>query len=149
LNALITPNDRFTVQVAGVSKQYKHTISQAQQSFIQLISKTGDLNVKLSEIQEQYTAYNWKLQPMIFVVGKDLLNIESSYAVYDGIFYKCEKFIDALDMCYKMYRLFNLDYQKASTLMWLFIQNYFYDMKEVNDRKSSKINILIQNLKEE
>jgi hypothetical protein len=48
-----------------------------------------------------------------------------------------------------MYRLFNLDYQKASTLMWLFIQNYFYDMKEVNDRKSSKINILIQNLKED
>jgi hypothetical protein len=148
LCGLICPTDRYTVITKGIKKQYKPTIINAQQSFVLLVENASDFGVKIQHCRDHYQVYGFKMQPMIFVVGKDVTQIEFSYVIFDGVYYKFDKFIDALDLCYKIFWVFGLHYQKECILNWQFIQKYFFGMKSVSEKSSPKINTLIQRLKD-
>jgi hypothetical protein len=144
LNAILAPNERYKYLIEGVSRQYKPTIRDAQESMITLSPTINDFWIKYAALVKRYEIYNWKCQPMIFAIGKEYTKIEFIYVIYDGIYYKFNNLVDAVDLCFKLIWVFNLSYQKESSLVWHFIQDFFYGIKY--GKKSPKINILIQKL---
>ena len=45
---------------------------------------------------------------------------------FDKIKYKFTSIVKAVDICFKIYQVFNLEYPPAAFVVWSFIQSYFY-----------------------
>jgi hypothetical protein len=68
------------------------------------------------------------LQPLICVVGADFQIAKDFYVYYFNTYYKFSSIIRAVDICFKIFQVFNLKYSIQSILVWTFIQHYFYNI---------------------
>lgn len=66
-------------------------------------------------------------QPYIIICGP-LESIHSSYVVVDNNIFKCASPTRAVDLCYKIFFVFNIDYSTACVHIWSFFQKYVYEM---------------------
>ena len=54
------------------------------------------------------------LQPYIIIVGKELKNIDHAYVCLDKTIYTVSSVLEALDVCFKCFHVFNLQYRVES-----------------------------------
>lgn len=66
------------------------------------------------------------IQPFLIVIGESLLKSSQFLIYFDNIKYKFKTFLKALDTCFKIFFVFNLDYPPNSKAVWIFIQFFFY-----------------------
>lgn len=100
----------------------------------------------LEEMMKLKKSNNNPIQPCLLIVGT-VLNPTQILVYFDEIKYKFFSVIKALDMCYKIYHVFNIEYPLESQNVWLFIQHYFYKMKLKFDKPCPLINQIISELK--
>lgn len=65
-------------------------------------------------------------QPYIIVVGSTLKDIEDTYVCVDDVLYTVSSTVEAIDICFKIFHVFQLKYPTASEHLWLLIQKYIY-----------------------
>lgn len=105
-----------------------------------------------------YTIYHfspdWKVfcngfvnQAYIIGVGDNISTVTYYLIVLDTIIYRTENIIKAIDIAFKMQFVLYIGYPQESHLVWLFIQNYFYDIKLQNDKQATAVTCLIRDLK--
>lgn len=140
LHGCLVPWQRVvSKQPNGQKSITRFTITDSQESFalrVQSYEEADHLRHRRSK--------NAPIQPFIITIGEDVTKITDSYVYFDGLKTPFQNFIRAVDICYKIYHLFNLQYPKASSTFWNFIQIYFF---EINSKKTfSKVNILIDEL---
>lgn len=88
------------------------------------------------------------VQPFILCVGnKDLKSFENFLVYLDGISFQFPTFLRAVDICFKCFHLFNLEYPPACIQFWQFIESYFYQIQS-SSKISSKVYIMSQQVKE-
>lgn len=83
-----------------------------------------------------------------FILGLGLpksLKVLTFYVYLDGQLIQFNSFCRALDICFKSYHLFNVEYPLPSQQFWTFIEEYLYDIKNKSN-KSSKVSVLISEL---
>lgn len=121
-------------------KSKKFTVEDSQNSLIIHINEAHQLEEKLNAI------YGKKIQPLIICQGLSIYDFKEIFVYFDNIKYKSENFISALDTCFKIINLFNLNYPIQSKNVWLFIQYYFYNIKFLNDNFNSAITTMKKQL---
>lgn len=89
---------------------------------------------------------NQHIQPFIMVVGT-ILEPKEFLVYLDGHKYQINAFLNAIDVCFKIFNLFNLEYPIESVSVWSFIQKYFYKIKTKTDQQFVTVNCLIESLK--
>lgn len=120
----------------------KITIVDAQESFILRLESVNDYQRRVDEIICKYYSAKTTIQPFLIVVGPE--NELKDFLIYfDNTLYKFNSFIESLDLCFKIFHVFSLKYPQGCELVWVFIQNYFYDITTQFDSKSSNIVSLI------
>lgn len=88
------------------------------------------------------------VQPCILAVGNKDLTSFSSFMVYlEGICFQFPNFLRAVDICFKCFHLFNLEYPPACIQFWQFIETYFYQFNNTG-KISSKVCIMSEQLNE-
>lgn len=87
------------------------------------------------------------IQPFI-IITKSVTHPEEILVYFDGIKFKFFSILQAIDTCFKIFHLFNLEYPAASSLVWQFIQKYFYKMNLISDKNHPSITYLISQMKE-
>lgn len=123
-----------------INKNKKYTIQDSQKSQILFIATLNNLDVEVeSRTKEGF------LQPYVIVLG-DIINPKDFYVTINGIIYKFERFSNALDFCFKLFHIFDLQYPKPSHTVWTFIEKFFYNLNQ-NQKKIPKVLQLIQTLK--
>lgn len=125
----------------------KTTIKDAINSSIVHIATVNDLQMARDyktkcSIQRKNT-----IQPYVIVIGPHLTDLKEFYVSYGETLQKFTSFIAAMDICFKVYHVFDLQYSKESILLWLFLQQYIYEISTIYDVKSSVLSEFIQNLK--
>lgn len=65
-------------------------------------------------------------QPIIGLVGPDLLHPISILIIFDDMKYLATSMSGALDLCFKIFHVFNFRYLKDSINVWQFINQWFY-----------------------
>lgn len=87
-------------------------------------------------------------QPVILVIGEDLSTLKEFFVYVDGTILKCSTFLSALDTCFKIFHIFNLEYPCHCQRVYLFIQKFIFSINTPHDKSSPKISGLISYLKE-
>lgn len=120
----------------------KFSISDSQNSFVIV----GHTVAECEEELMRRSSRKIPIQPLIMITGTILAPKE--YLVYfDGVKYILNSFIEAVDICFKIFNVLNLEYPTASHLVWRFIQKYFYEIKTKYDKPNLHVDCLISALK--
>lgn len=89
---------------------------------------------------------NVPIQPFIIICGTTFKPKEI-IIFFDCIKYKMFSFISAIDICFKIFHIFNLEYPVESYTVWLFIQKYFYDINTKYDKACHTLGQILSDLK--
>jgi hypothetical protein len=70
---------------------------------------------------------NQTVQPQIVIIG-NLLQIQKVFVSVDNVFYRAESVLKAIDMVFKTYIALDMKYPFACQQVWVYIQQYLYDI---------------------
>jgi len=123
LHTIFVPTSKkITRDDNGKKNLVKYSIKDSQDSF--MIFKSS-----IAEIEEYITKRcneNKPIQPFILICGTPSKPKEI-IVFFDKICIKFKLFSisSAIDVCFKIVHIFNLEYPPQSSIVWLFIQKYF------------------------
>lgn len=143
LHFLIPPVSRTMLENPNSSKQtcLKFSIKDSQNSMFVFGASVLECQAKIEKIK----LLKLPIQPFIIVLGT--LQDPKSFIIYfDDVRFKFNCILQAVDACFKIFMLFNLQYPSASILVWNFIQKYFYNISTDFDKIHPNINLVIQKL---
>lgn len=127
-------------------KLYKTSIGDSQNKFIQHCYTINELDNAIEKFGEDCQKTKTTVQPTIFLVG-ELHQVKYFYVYFNNIKYEAPTFIKCLDICFKCFMVLNFEYPPETRLIWLFIQNYIYDINLKNDPKNAGVCTLISEIK--
>lgn len=144
LHALFVPTTKKTItDLNGKKSLHTFSIKDSQNTFM-IIANTA---IELHEIMKSRKNANHPIQPCLLIVGT--ISKPSQIMIYfDESKYVFYSIIKALDMCFKIYHLFNIEYPLESKSVWLFIQLFFYNIKLQFDKPYPLIKQIISELKQ-
>lgn len=104
---------------------------------------------QLKEVEEEKLKKSLRtgerLQPyMIFIESNG--QVTSFYVIINNHFYKVESPLKAIDICFKSFFVFNLNYPTQCQQVWQFIQNFMYGIITKYDKNFQNNNLLINDL---
>lgn len=106
----------------------------------------ANTSVELEETMKARKLKNNPIQPCMLIIGT-ISNPTEIIIYFDEIKYTFFSVIKAIDLCFKMYRVFNIEYPIESLNVWLFIQRYFFKIKSKFDKSCPLIHQIISELK--
>lgn len=130
------------LQPKRISPKIKPTISDTQEDFILLIPTLNQFKEKLDCLQSKFYKQKLNIQPKIIVVGLSFADITECLVYFDGVRYKCTSVRKCIDVVIKLCYVFNLNFSPISKEVWLFFQEYFFNI----DSKQSNIKLAIRKL---
>jgi len=83
------------------------------------------------------------IPPYISLVA-DILDPTDIYVDFENIAYRMESLPRAIDICFKAYNLFQIQYSPAARLMWQFINAQFYQLKDISPQPA--VHMLVKNI---
>lgn len=108
----------------------KYSIRDSQNSFLVVVLTAVDMELTLRKMTEK-----GPIQPCLLVVGS-LFDPKQILVYFDHIKYKMFSAHKALDICFKIFHVFNVEYPIESSDVWLFIQTFFYNIKTKYDKSN-------------
>ena len=81
------------------------------------------------------------MQPFV-IQGPTYTDINKIFVSFENALHEPVTFLKALNICFQLTHVLNLDYQYESHHIWLFIEISIYNMKIVFDNISNIINSL-------
>ncbi|XP_075168312.1 uncharacterized protein LOC142240498 [Haematobia irritans] len=135
LHQVFPPPQRVTSDENGSKIRKKFSILDSQESFAFIGSTKEEIAAKLNLAKLQ----NRCIQPKLLIVG-ELTNIKSIVLYFDGIEYPFLTILDAVDILFKIFYVFNLQYPEESDTFYNFIQDFFYDMPK--KKKYAKVSVI-------
>lgn len=122
MHFVLMPTTKTVKYVNGEKLHFKYSIKDSQNSFM-LVGATA---IDLEEALQQKIKQNLPIQPFILIKGS-ITNPEEIMVYFDGIRYQLYSILRALEVCLKIFFVFNLNYPAESVLVWSFIKQYFFN----------------------
>jgi len=107
---------------------------------------TSDLYSKIQNKVDSCYEKKQTLQPLICIIGDEYIDSKEFFVYYFSNYYELPNIVEAVDLCFKIFHVFNLKYPIKSALVWTFLQNYIYDIDTEFDVKSFALISLISDL---
>lgn len=131
-----------SIKNKGEKKFYKPSIKDSENWFILCAETLHEATLKINELLKTCRNEKITLQPMIICIGKKLDAVEF-YVLLDDFKYHCDSFLESLDLNFKIFHVFNLEYPKENYNLWLFIQKYLFNIDTNFDNNVPIINSII------
>ncbi|KAJ8685455.1 hypothetical protein QAD02_021248 [Eretmocerus hayati] len=115
----------------GKKMQRKATKSEVGDSFIQQIEvdcNTDKLKALAIKNRELCSSLGINAHPFIVYNGS-LDSMKAGHVVIGDLIYDCATAVDAVDLCFKSFLAFNLDYPLSCVHLWSFLHKYVYELK--------------------
>ena len=127
---------------AGKKSTIRFTIKDSQESFMFIAPSIQAIEDHILFLKNR----SENVQPFIALVGTNIFDVGEIFIYFDGIKYPFKSIIRAVDICFKIFYLFNLEYPNASLIFWNFIQTHFY--KQKTKTVFSRVEMLINEINE-
>ncbi|XP_046811554.1 uncharacterized protein LOC124420983 [Lucilia cuprina] len=89
---------------------------------------------------------SWGSEKMMKLYNFEKIN---NFFIYlNGSLLPISNFLRSLDLYFKIFHLFNLEYPKACESVWSFIEIYFYALNSRCKKNNPKVSIILEDLKE-
>ncbi|XP_017469492.1 PREDICTED: uncharacterized protein LOC108361393 [Rhagoletis zephyria] len=146
LHGYLYPTSKvFRKTNAGKKDTCRFTIEDSQESF----TFVGQTLQELDNYIEFLKQRGESIQPLILVLSETFFSKFDEFFLYlDDTKMRFTNFYRCVDVCFKSFHLFNVEYPTAISNFWTFIEAYFYNFSKSRGKTTPKINILIQELEE-
>lgn len=113
--------------------------------FFQNFTQLKEIDI---EKKEKALRKGLSIQPyMIFVNdGNNDLEVSSYYVLINSNYIKLESCLKAIDVCFKCFFAFHLNFPIECEVLWIFIQKYFYDITTKFDNNFQQVNSIMHDL---
>lgn len=110
---------------------------------------TQDLFVHFSPTAAELSNKKVEMFPYVAVIGKaEVPSIEQVLVVFAATKYICKNPLDAIELCFKAYWLFDIKYPRETHNVWIFIErDYFKNLPPVKSKQSPAVTRLLGILK--
>lgn len=108
------------------------------------LQTANDINPAISRRLNQMKIGS-TLQPFVLVVGATRAKLSRYYCVIDTVKYDFTSLKEAFDTCFKAIFALNSKYSSEAYSSWLFVQQAFYEITTIYDRKSSNVSTMTGN----
>lgn len=113
-------------------KFYKPSIEQSINGFVEEVSQEEAIRLKIQEMDIKNEKVGITAYPKIFKI-ENVRDENGKYIVtYKECYYKFKSIVKAVDCCFKMYFVFNIDYAFQAARFWKFVAHFFYEF-DVDD----------------
>lgn len=126
----------------GKKNLIKFSIKDSQDSLMMFGESVNIMQAHLEKLKKQGVP----IQPFILVTGT-IFNPNEILVYFDSVIYKLHSILRAIEVCFKIFQLFNLEYPKESSIVWLFIQKYFFGYSSKYDTPYPKLTQILNELK--
>ncbi|KYQ52767.1 hypothetical protein ALC60_08106, partial [Trachymyrmex zeteki] len=116
---LIPPKGRIRIK----KEHFKSSISECKNSIILHVKIHGDISHIQEEKIKQAQKFGLTVQPYIIVIGPTLTELHAFYVCFDKALYQVSTVLEAVDICFKVFHVFDLHYPPESEHIWYTIQN--------------------------
>lgn len=123
LHYIFPPQQKTKIDDTGTKNKKKYSIPDSQDSFAVMAETCDEMDVKIKLLKLQRKC----IQPKLLIVG-DLSNIKKISVYFDDLVYQFLSILDAIDLLFKIFYVFNLQYPEESEIFYNFIQNIFYEI---------------------
>lgn len=127
--------------VTGKRTTTKFTIKDSQESVLFLGKNQQEIEERLHHLKKTNTS----IQPSVYCIGEDIFSVEDICVIFDDIRFKFTNILRALDICFKIIYLFDLEFPAESLTFFSFIEIYFFKLKSTNN-VNTKVHILCEYL---
>ncbi|KAE9522651.1 hypothetical protein AGLY_016956 [Aphis glycines] len=135
LHSLFIPTSKkVTLDENGKKSTIKFSIRDSQNIFILVAPTAVELELIINKLKSQSNS----IQPCILVVGS-LLYPKQVLVYFDDVKYKLLTVLKAIDVCFKIFHVFNLEYPLECSNVWLFLQVYFYEISTKYDKSCNLV----------
>lgn len=142
LHGMFAPTSKkVTKDDNGRKNLIKFSIKDSQESFIMFGETVEMMEAHLDKLKKQGNP----IQPFILVVGS-IFNIKEILVYFDSVKYKVHSILRSIEVCYKIFQLFNIQYPPESSVVWLFIQKYFFNYSSIYDIPHPKLTQILNEL---
>lgn len=143
LHGYLVPTNKVVKKdmVTGKKTTTKFTIKDSQESVLFLGKNQQEIEDRINHL----TKTNLSIQPSIYCIGKDIFSIEDICVIFEDIRFKFSNILRALDICFKIIYVFDLEFPAESLIFYSFIETYFFKFKLTNNT-NSKVHILCEYL---
>ncbi|KYN18891.1 hypothetical protein ALC57_08797 [Trachymyrmex cornetzi] len=90
---------------------------------------------------------NHTVQPYIIVIGPTLTELHAFYVCLNKALYQVSTVLEAVDICFKVFHVFDLHYPPESEHIWYTIQNCLYKFSTKYDKQISYVMPIINTFK--
>ncbi|KAJ8684751.1 hypothetical protein QAD02_020544 [Eretmocerus hayati] len=111
---------------------WKASTESAKATMIVNPQKAGEVSAVRREVREQAAKRQESVQPYIIIVGK-LKDITDIFVNVDDTMYQVDSVLDAIDICFQAFFVFQLKYPYDSQHLWLMIQRGLYRIQTDHD----------------
>lgn len=106
-------------------KQKNYSAKECQDAFIVICETEGSYK----EFYDSKVSQESSVPPYISIIGT-LLDQKTIIIDFENITFKMNSLPKAIDICFKTYHLFSIEYPPAAQLIWQLINLCFYNMKD-------------------
>ncbi|XP_043471995.1 uncharacterized protein LOC122504804 [Leptopilina heterotoma] len=99
----------------------------------------------LLELREVLNKKKLTLQPLMVIIGS-IFSINEIYVVVNDVWYKTESVLEAADLTFKSFFVFDCQYPQKSKNLWQFLQIAAYNIPTPSEKVGIKIRALIKEI---
>ncbi|XP_043461096.1 uncharacterized protein LOC122497809 isoform X6 [Leptopilina heterotoma] len=119
----------------------KLTSDEKRQSYLLHVQNKDELHSSVEKLKDYLQQKELPFEPIVAIVGP-LLNIESFHVIVDDIVYTTKSFLEAVDLNFKVFYVFDRDYPPYVDDLWKFLQNVLYEIPLIGEKMSMQHKLL-------
>ncbi|XP_039302876.1 uncharacterized protein LOC120357141 [Solenopsis invicta] len=140
---LIPPKGRIRLK----QEHYKSSISECKNSIVLHAKVPGDISRIQDNKIKRAERLGLTIQPYIIVVGPNLIEINGFYVCIDKVLYQVSTALKAVDLCFKTFHVFDVNYPPESEHIWYIVQLCLYKISTKYDKQISYVMPIINAFK--
>lgn len=82
-------------------------------------------------------------QPQVVAVGDTVMSAKDYYLLYDEVIYHLDSLVKAIDICFKVFFVFNAEYPAEAADVWTFLQKGVYGIATPYDVLTPRVKELL------
>ncbi|XP_071837036.1 uncharacterized protein [Apostichopus japonicus] len=86
-------------------------------------------------------------QPQVVVIGTSVLDVQQVFVFLNNIVYSVPSVVKGIDVCFKTFQVFNIEYPLECKSLWTFLQRGIYNIETQYDSVTPRVRELLSILR--
>ncbi|KAJ8050879.1 hypothetical protein HOLleu_04250 [Holothuria leucospilota] len=131
----------------GSHRGWKPTILESMRAFIAVLPVGADLEKFKEERHTECRKHSITWQPQVVVLGTSIVDVQQVFAFLNDIIYSVPSVVKGIDVCFKTFQVFNIEYPLECKSPWTFLQKGIYGIETPYDSMTPRVRELLSILR--